>query len=243
MNSIIQDYNLKDGHIISKILQYYNIPVRSTGYISKTDQTLFKKISNEILAYTLGLITADGSIGKNYEITITLKQSDEILLKQINQQLLHGTGTIAYDNRENKKTYKLRFFGKQICENLKQYDVIPNKTYSLEKIQVFSEPIMKHYIRGLYDGDGICTKNKEYLRIGFCGYSKSFVESFQHYLVDTLQIKANKIFKTSCWNCLWGAKKDLEILYNYLYEDSTIFLSRKKDKLQKYLYDNTEVTS
>lgn len=193
---IIQTYGLKDGHIISKILQYYNIPIRSTGYISKTNQSLFKEIKDEITAYTLGLITADGNVNDSYEISICLKADDKYLLEEINQKLLNNTGSFSYDNRLNKETYKLRFFGKQICQNLQQYNVIPKKTYSLQQICNFDEPFMKHYIRGLYDGDGICTKNGKYLRIGFCGYNKEFVQSFQQYLVNFLAINNNQLFNT-----------------------------------------------
>ena len=63
-------------------------------------------------------------------------------------------------------------------------------------------------------------------------------------LVNKLGVKENKLFNTGgCWDCSWGAKKDLIKIYHYLYSDATIFLSRKKDKLYNYLYGNTEVIS
>lgn len=191
----------------------------------------------------MGLLTADGNIGKNYQVSISLKRSDEGLLKEINQKLLNNSGSLCYDNRKNKETTQLRFFGKQICQNLQKFFIVPNKTKKLEYIYIFNNPIlMKHYIRGLYDGDGVCAKQQNYMRMGFCGYNYTFVSSFQDFLAKTIYIKKNKMFNTgSCWQCSWGAKADLEKIYHYLYDESTIFLKRKKDKIYNYLYGNTEI--
>lgn len=42
---------------------------------------------------------------------------------------------------------------------------------------------------------------------------------------------------------LLGAKKDIEKFYHYIYDNATIYLTRKKEKISSYLYGNTEVTS
>lgn len=243
---IIKDYNLSDGHIISKILKYYNIPVRSVGYISRTNQKLFYEITNEIEAYTLGLITSDGSISKKYTISITLKNSDRNVLEQINSKLYNNTGYWTYGHTESPETMttNLVICGKQICENLAKYDIINNKTYLLKHICYFEEPLMQHYLRGLYDGDGVCAKSRNYLRVGYCSYSKEIVKQYQLYFVKNLKMKENKLFNTGgCWHCSWSSRKDLENFYNYIYKDCNIFLARKKDKLYNYLYGNTEVTN
>lgn len=103
---------------------------------------------------------------------------------------------------------------------------------------------MQHYIRGLFDGDGVCSKQCNYLRLGYCAHNKSFTESFQVFMCSLLYLKRNKLFDTGgSWNCSWGAKSDIEKIYNYLYKDATLYLNRKKEKIEKYLYDNTEVTN
>lgn len=241
---IIKDYNLSDGYIISKILKYYNVDIRSRGYISKTDQKLFNKIEDEITAYVLGLITADGNVGKDYSINIHLTENDKYLLEQINKRLLNNTGHILISpKKDGKPVARLSFNGKEICKNLEKFNIIPNKSKFLKEIQYFDEPFMQHYLRGLYDGDGVCSKNRNYLRIGYCAYNKEFTESYQNFFVNKLGMKKNKLFNTgSCWDCSWGSKEDLIKFYNYIYKDSTIFLIRKKDKLFNYLYGNTEVT-
>ena len=74
---IAQDYGFSDDNMIANILRSLDIQVRGVGYQSRTNQTLFETINDEISAYTLGLITSDGNIGKNYTISISLKQSDK----------------------------------------------------------------------------------------------------------------------------------------------------------------------
>lgn len=235
---IAQNYGFSDDHMIAELLKEFNVEVRGVGYTSKTDQTLFETIDSELLAYTLGLLTADGNVGKNYLISLQLKAEDVDLLKQINTRLFKSTGTII----PAKEQFRLSVCGKQICKNLEQYDIIPNKTYSLQHLQCFEEPLMQHYLRGLYDGDGVCAKNGSYLRLGYCGYNQNFVKEFQEYLVKKLNIKENKLFNTgNSWNCSWGSKEDLFQLYNYFYQDATIFLPRKYKKLHTYLYGDTEV--
>lgn len=240
---IIQDFGFSDGNIIITILRELNIPIRSRGYVSKTNQFLFKDIKTEIEAYTLGLITADGNIGTNYMISIHLTESDQYLLEKINKNLFDNSGHILVSNKEKgKPVSRLSICGKQICENLAQYNVIPNKSEFLNKIYRFDEPLMKHYLRGLFDGDGVCAKNDKYLRIGFCAKNKNFCQDFQDYLSNRIQLKQNALFNTGgCWHCSWGSKADIQKIYNYLYNDATIFLTRKKDKILNYLQGNSEV--
>ena len=95
---------------------------------------------------------------------------------------------------------------------------------------------MNHYIRGLFDGDGVASKNGQYIKIGFCAKRKEFVESYQSFLCKTLFMRKNKIFNTGgCFQCSCGTRTDIEKFYNYIYRDATIFLGRKKNKIYTYL--------
>ena len=240
--NIALKYGLSDDHMIAQLLREFNIKIRSVGYQSKTDQSLFKNINSEIAAYSLGLITSDGSISENYSVTITLHENDKYLLEEINKRMCNNTGYIG--QTEGRTTARLVFNGKQICQNLKQYNVVPNKSHVMTSIYLFENPkIMQHYIRGLFDGDGICSLNGSYLRLGYCAHIKDFTESYQNFLCNLLYLKKNKLFNTGgSWNCSWGSKQDIEKIYKYLYKDATIFLKRKKEKIENYLYGNTEVT-
>lgn len=226
-----------DDHLIANVLRDLNVEIRSRGYTSKTDQTLFKEIRNEIEAYSLGLITSDGNIDKNGTIRIFLTESDKYILEEIKIRLLNGSGNLSVDKKKNARPVaRLGFCGKAICQNLAQYGVIPNKSDFLTNICILPEELMHHYIRGLFDGDGVASKRSESIRIGFCAKRKEFVESYQSFLCQKLFMRKNKIFNTGgCFQCSWGAKADIEKFYNYIYKDATIFLGRKRNKIYTYL--------
>lgn len=242
-----QFYGFSDGNMIAELLRGANVPVRSVGYQSKTDQTLFDKIDDELQAYVLGLITSDGNVNEQYEISITLTESDIKLLKVINNRLLNDTGNLQKrecKNNISKPTWKLSFCGKKICKNLSKYGIVPRKNGSLTKLYQFNDTLMPHYLRGLYDGDGVCSKSGNYLRVGYCAKRKELTEDYLKFFVQNLGMKENKLFNTgNCWDCSWGSRKDLETFFNYIYKNATIFLPRKYQKLHNYLYGNTEVST
>lgn len=243
--AIAKYYGFSDDHMIAKLLTSFGVQVRPQGYSSKTNQGLFSNISNELQAYVLGLITADGSIDKHYSIHIHLTESDRALLDEINSRLYNNTGHILIEKKDNgKNVCRLTINGKKICDNLAQYGIIQNKSHTLTSLANLSSELLPHYIRGLYDGDGVCSKNGQYLRVGYCAYRKEFVEGFQNYLSLQLGVPKNQLFNTgNCWQCSWGSRQDLEKVYHFLYDNATIFLSRKQQKLASYLYGNTEVTN
>ena len=224
--------------------------LRQSGVPSRTNQSLFSSIKDEYDAYVLGLITSDGSIGKDYSVSIDLAHGDRDLLEQINKIFLNDSGHI-FQYGENTKSHKdnpmvrLRFNGKQICNNLAQYGVVPKKSYLLQHLQLFEEPLMQHYLRGLFDGDGVVSQGQQrYLRIGFCSHNRTVVEDYFNYFVSHLGLNRTSLFNTGqCWQCSWAAKDNVQKFYSYIYNDANIYLLRKKEKIEKYLNGNTEVTS
>lgn len=231
-------YNISERTVVS-ILVKSGISIKSQGFPSKTLQDIFSNINTEIQAYTIGLITADGSITKdNRTCTICLAESDKYILEKINEELLGGTGKIFLIHQEDVKPRAvLRFHGKQICSDLNKFNIVPRKSYLLKSLSNYiPDNLYRHYIRGLYDGDGVCNLSNHKVRIGFCGHEYDFVEDYRNFLNKELNMPKNKLFNTgNCWQVSWSAKKDLINFYNYLYKDSSIFLGRKKKKLQNYL--------
>lgn len=224
---------------IANFLRKEGIEIRSVGYESRTDQTLFNEITTEMQAYVIGLITADGSMTREERsLSITLTQSDDYLLKQINEFFLNGSGhLILSKEKAGKNTTTLQFHGKRLCEALKKHGIVPDKSHFLTQLsQHIPAHLYHHYIRGLFDGDGVCSKSNGRVRIGYCACRQEFVESYRSFLNKELNLPLNKLFNTGgCWQVSWGAKKDLENFYNYIYKDATIFLGRKKQKLAQYL--------
>lgn len=236
--ALAKEYNYND-HGIAQLLQTLGVEIRPVGYIGKTPQDIFSKIDNGYKAYVIGLITADGSVNKKGGITICLTESDKYLLEEINTKVFFSTGTIIITHREDKKPRAvLSINGKKLCSDLEKYGIVPNKTYSLLSIsKLIPEEYYPDYIRGLYDGDGICSKSNGSVRIGYCAHNIEFTSSYQQYLCEKLEMRKNKLFNTgSCWQCSWSAKNDLEKFYSFIYNSSDLYLKRKKEKLEFYLF-------
>lgn len=161
--------------------------------------------------------------------------------------MLSGLGNIFVTHKEDEKPRKvLGFNGKHLKDKLAEYNIVPRKSYIIKELSTkIPEELYHHYIRGLFDGDGVCSyetsHKKKKVRIGFCGHNRDFVENYRNFLINKLDMNQTKLFNTGgCWQCSWSSKKDLINFYNYVYKDATIFLGRKKKKISDYV--NTEVT-
>lgn len=236
--SLAKEYNYSDTGI-ARLLESLDVVIRPCGYQSQTDQTIFSKIDTPEKAYVIGLLTADGSVNDKGSITICLTETDKYLLEEINTKVLNGSGVIFLSHKEDKKPRAvLSFNGKQLCKDLAQFGIIPKKTYSLLSLSSkIPTELYSDYIRGLYDGDGVCSKSHGGIRVGYCAYNKAFTESYQNYLCEKLKMRKNKLFNTgNCWQCSWSAKHDLEKFYDFLYGNNpTLYLARKKQKLGNYI--------
>lgn len=190
----------------------------------------FSQIDNEEKAYFLGLLKTDGYIKKGHRVGISLKEEDKYMIENF-KNALQVDSSLIYDKREGKQCYYIEFSSLQICDDLAKYDIIENKTYLLNdiKIEQISKNLQRHYLRGLLDGDGTIYIDGSSVAVGFCGYNKNFVQSFQ-YAIDNYLNKTqhNVISKSNAWACKWKGNVLAKKILTYLYEDSTIYLERKK---------------
>lgn len=240
--TIGEKYGVTD-HVVASWLKNENVSLRNVGKVSKIDQDIFDNIDSEVKAYTLGLIMSDGNVSKEGNtISITLTQDDSYVLEDINERLLNNKGNICISHKRDKKPRKvLQFNGKKIKERLADFYIIPDKSHNLIELPSnIPKEFYHHFIRGLYDGDGVCayytSHGQQKVRIGFCAANKNFVENYQKYFIENFDMKKTKIFNTGgCWQCSWGSVKDLQTFFDYIYKDATIFLGRKYKKLNDFL--------
>lgn len=243
--ALSKKYEVSERTIANWLIKQ-NVTLRPSGKISKIDQNIFKEIDTEIKAYTLGLIMSDGNVSKDKygnTISITLTQDDKYILETINEKLLSNQGNICITHKEDKKPRAvLQFNGKQIKETLATYGIVPNKSHLLTQLpKNISPDLYHHFLRGLYDGDGICSYytnhgRKQKVRIGFCGANYDFVKDYQDFFVSKLNLNKTKIFNTGgCFQCSWASQKNLEDFFDFIYKDATIYLGRKYKKLKDFL--------
>lgn len=223
---------------ISSILKKFGIlPIKNRGKIFRnTIEDYFENIDNEYKAYFLGFITADGSITKrkdredSYTLRIEIKESDYYLLDIFRKEIGYE-GKISKINRDSV-CYKISINSQKMTHDLMNYGVVPNKTYLMNRIykNFSNSELFRHYLRGIFDGDGCITKlkNKNYYMANITEYSEDLIYDYSSTINNFLGLKNNKIIYTgSAFRYSWNGEKAI-LLHDFLYKNSNIYLERKK---------------
>ena len=187
---------------------------------------------NEKSAYVLGLIYSDGNIAWNtkkgyYSLTITTSEKDRTHLENI-RSLLSSTKPLLYAPKT--KSYRLIVNNKNLCLRLMRLGVTPKKSLTINFPEI-EENWLKHFIRGIIDGDGnvryVNRERSPYFEITVASGSTEFCKGLVAAIRDCIGVDANvrKVASNTHviqYSCSRGKK-----LAEYIYRDSTIFLMRK----------------
>lgn len=237
---------------IYKTLKKCGVKRRHCHRIYSLDESFFENIDNEEKAYWLGFITADGSIRKVREygrLHLALKVGDKLHLSKFLNALKsnHPIKTYTIKARQIKNRFipqselaSVAINSQKIFDDLLKLNVFPNKSSC--EIPWNGEPsLMRHYFRGLIDGDGTvgkyCYSNlSPRWKIGLCG-SRAILESFSNWVINYANINSSpKIFQQGKIHVIkYEGTKISRQLANVLYSDCTIFLDRKRKILEEIL--------
>lgn len=193
---------------------------------------VFNEVHCEQEAYWLGFLYADGYINSNLASgELTLKESDKKHLERFDK-FIRKNGQLYPKTVNGHLNYRCSFFNKQLINRLVQLGCEPRKTFHLQfPSQVVPDELMRHFIRGFFDGDGsiyIYNRKLNLLCFSVVCADYDFIKDFQNYLYCRLPIAKNKIYQSrNLYFIQNGAKKDIYYLFHYLYDDATIYLERK----------------
>ena len=193
---------------------------------------------NEKSFYWAGFIAADGNIEKyKPRLTISLSSIDRQHLEKFKNDLSFS-GKIFDIIREDKrinfnKKYNssyIRITSRQIINDLSRFNITSNKSKTYQFPEHLSDnKNIRHFIRGIIDGDGWIYKNVGSSTIGLSG-TLSCVNFIFNFLKDKLQINNGIIFeRKDGLNIMRFTKtKDNTKIVNYLYDGANMFLDRKE---------------
>ena len=197
---------------------------------------IFLRLMPPQKAYFLGLLFTDGSIvldeQRSPNIAIELIESDLDILQKFKEEL-NSDGNFYYNKRDNRKngTYSFNVRSRQMAEDLKKYNIIPNKTYQVNDL-IIPDKYKEDFLRGFIDGDGSIYYSNSAWHINICGHSDSIIKQIAH-LGDSL-IGIDKQKKIQCcdgvYRYSWNGKQAIQ-LCKILYDKNTKFaIGRKLDK-------------
>ena len=217
---------------------------RTTQHYEK-NLNFFKKESPS-MAWVLGFLASDGNVSKNgNRIRIELSVVDKEILEKIKNAM-------GIENpiriREDKRGFifaSLEWACAEHKKDLRKYNIIPKKTYTLLPPVELDERFYIDYIRGYFDGDGTInlnsSKGKKSLRWSICGASKPLLEWIikilqERYNIPPVNIHKDSSHEKNFYSFVYSTNATRKI-YDILYTDSSLFLQRKKEKYEKLLLE------
>jgi len=202
-----------------------------------------EKVANEVEAYILGFLYADGFVTgrkkeKHYVIGSTVSINDEQIILDISKYF--SNSTVKYKNNNcqtgNFDTISLQICDVKLADRLIRLGIEPQKTYSNNSYVFDNIPdeLKHHFIRGYFDGDGTVGIYDNKCRFSIVSCNEELLKSIMNFIrisVDTnasILCEKGKYYRIR----LYGNPlcKKLESL---LYNNATIFLQRKKNVFQE----------
>lgn len=251
----IQRKMKKDYNSIIDILNKNNLVPKTRAKLYNPDfiENYFENIDTSNKAYWLGWLISDGNIDEDGTISISLNSEDEEILHLFENDLK------VKDKVRTVNEYKRFAIGSQIMlKDLLNLTVTPNKSFTV-KLPELDGKLYPHLLRGLFDGDGWIsvytgthfnkktnkTRTQEHIEVGFCG-NFCVISKVKQILENAIpNLKKKKVeSENSIFRIRWGSKKDIQLLYQYLYQDSDIhYLKRKKTLFEslEIIQANSEV--
>lgn len=201
----------------------------------------FFSSDNELSFYVAGFIAADGCVqqyagcSKVSDIRIKLSKNDKNHLEDINIILGSNRAIKDYKN-EYTGASELRITSKEMCQDLfEKFNIVPRKS----KIYTFpnfikQHKLVNHFMRGYFDGDGsfyIQKQSNEKVCFGLRG-TESFLTDYRSILEKYCDFgtRTNKMpISGGCCQLAYGGNRNIIKIANFLYNDATIFLNRKRE--------------
>ena len=192
----------------------------------------FDRLDN-VSTYILGFIFADGNVSwnpkKSYRaLTITASAKDKNHLERI-RRLMEITKPLTYSKSTN--SYRLIANSKYLCKKLMSLGVVPKKTLKVKFPDYIPNKQLKHFIRGVIDGDGnvryVDRKRSPYFEITVASGSKDFLVGMRNKILDELKISATPRNINGNTFVLQYTCKRAKKLGRWIYSDANIYLRRK----------------
>jgi intein/homing endonuclease len=224
--------------------------IDNSAYLNKN---MFDAINDEASAYFLGLLYADGNVylRKTNDIptiSLTLQERDKHILDTFRKLIApkHSLYLKSAKIDTQQDQYKLAFSSQVIGDQLQQLGCIPRKSLKLTFPTNISPNLIRHFVRGYFDGDGCISFYRH--KNGYRAYLASFASTKTFckelgLLFDNIGLtygiytrKSNGI--TS--ELVVGGNQQVLTLLVWMYNDAKYFIKRKRDKYTELqqLYDH-----
>lgn len=206
------------------------------------NESYFETIDCERKAYWLGYLYADGYVGDEHfnNIVFSQKYSDHAIIDEFIKDIdFSGNARVVINSGGfiGEPGYVVNFSSIKMANDLRRLKMYPGKSTTMSKLPPINESLMRHFIRGYFDGDGSISHTVKYVRKdGTVYYSDkmSIIGTLPFLQKISEFIPGDKRFVDSHTDSMkylyYWHKSDMILLFHFLYDDATVFLKRKHDK-------------
>lgn len=205
------------------------------------NESFFDIIDSEEKAYFLGFLFADGcnvlhrnriSIGLNEKDYTLLKRLNDLLFKEncikINKQLSsHKIGERLC--KSSGRSITLHINSKHISSVLNEIGMIPRKSSVVSFPTCIPDKLLRHFVRGYFDGDGSLIKYKS--KRGFSikiASSKSFCAQLKQIVIQHVGVNGILCDESNAYSCfVISGMYNSKMFCDWIYSGATIKLERK----------------
>lgn len=239
------------NHLLRRSGITINRRVSHSKRLYTLNQYYFDSIDTEEKAYFLGLLYADGyNNQQRFKISLKLQCGDLEILEKFNQEINSNRPIKLIKQKIGQNCFLLRISSIPMSDRLAELGCFQAKSLTLKfptEEQVPSH-LIRHFIRGYFDGDGSFTKGKRKdrnpgVRLDvnitsstlFCSELKNVLSKYistNFYLGRTKNCGPFTSILSSC------GVQQVYIFLNWLYSNCNIYLNRK---YQKFLEIKTQL--
>jgi hypothetical protein len=137
--------------------------VKNDGNKKPINVNYFSNIDTPEKAYFLGLIYADGHVSDSF--SINLQKRDGYIVKELKKELDSEHSLFVKNKKEDERKQVGISVGREdFVSNLRQRGLEEDKTHS-DTVPNLPDELFRHWVRGLYDGDGTLRKKEREVSI------------------------------------------------------------------------------
>lgn len=201
---------------------------------SKFYNNVFAGESTPTSAYLFGFILGDGNISRRRGdyLTLNISSKDEAHLRQI-CNIFGADLNIRHNEKKGCEWWCLDIPSREICNRMLSLGIAERKSTEPSNIDFeWLGDNFRHFIRGLFDADGY-VRITTVLDISFVGHD-SYIAEIKKRIEGQWGYKRTPSLSHLS---LHGTIEQKKFIYEYLYQEATIWLQRKRDIIESWYQD------
>jgi hypothetical protein len=194
---------------------------------------VFDAIDNELAAYWLGFLYADGAISRR-TLKLVLTHSDQEHLGQF-RDFMQSTSPIAVRERPgiDHNAY-IEFTDRHLAARVRDLGIVVGRPYPERMIGNVPHDLVHHCIRGFFDGDGSARKNGS---VALCG-DQAILSWIRQCVADAAgtnpHLTLTKHSKSDIYYLYFSSVRPAQKFASYIYHDATLWLGRKRQVVDSW---------